>query len=53
VVLGFRVDDISAAVDRVRTAGGAADDPAHRPYGLESRCDDDQGLEFYLHQVND
>ncbi|MDQ1634284.1 MAG: uncharacterized protein QOJ32_1093 [Frankiaceae bacterium] len=50
VVLAFQVDDITAAVTQVRAAGGAAADPAQRPYGLESLCDDGRGLPFYLHQ---
>ncbi len=50
-VLAFRVDDIAAAVVRVRAAGGTATDPAGRPYGLEADCTDDQGIGFYLHQL--
>ncbi len=50
-VLAFRVDDLSAAVARVREAGGTATDPAGRPYGLEADCTDGQGLGFYLHQL--
>jgi predicted enzyme related to lactoylglutathione lyase len=50
-VLAFRVDDIPAAVERVRQAGGTATEPAERPYGLEADCTDDQGLKFYLHQL--
>ena len=49
-VLGYLVDDIAAAVDRIRSAGGTATDPIQRPYGLESDCTDDQGIPFYLHQ---
>ncbi len=50
VVLCYRVNDIRAAVERVRKAGGAAREVARRPYGLESLCADDQGIPFYLHQ---
>lgn len=50
VILGYRVDDIAAAVERVREFGGQARDVAQRPYGLESLCADDQGTPFYLHQ---
>ena len=50
VTLCYRVDDIRAAVQRVRDAGGAAREVAKRPYGLESLCADDQGTPFYLHQ---
>jgi predicted enzyme related to lactoylglutathione lyase len=50
VVLCYRVDDIAEAVDRVAAAGGSAGPVESRPYGLQSLCVDDQGLEFYLHQ---
>jgi predicted enzyme related to lactoylglutathione lyase len=50
VILCYRVDDIAAAVQRVRDAGGQAREAAPRPYGLESLCADDQGTPFYLHQ---
>ncbi len=45
------VDDIEAAVGRVRAAGGTATEVAQRPYGLESECVDDQGSHFYLGQL--
>lgn len=51
VILCYRVDDIAAAVQRVRDAGGRAREVAERPYGLESLCADDQGTPFYLHQL--
>jgi predicted enzyme related to lactoylglutathione lyase len=44
----FLVDDIDAAVQRVRAAGGTSTDAARRPYGLEADCVDDQGTRFYL-----
>jgi predicted enzyme related to lactoylglutathione lyase len=47
----YRVDDIAAAVDRVRTAGGTATDPEVQPYGISSTCADDQGSRFYLGQL--
>jgi predicted enzyme related to lactoylglutathione lyase len=50
VIVCYRVDDIAAAVRRVRDAGGRAREVAQRPYGLESLCADDQGTPFYLHQ---
>jgi uncharacterized protein len=50
--LCYRVDDISVAVERVRAAGGRAEEVGSRPYGLESLCADDQGVEFYLHQLS-
>lgn len=51
-VLCFRVDDIDAAVARVRAGGGRATEPAPRPYALEADCADDQGTPFYLHQFS-
>jgi predicted enzyme related to lactoylglutathione lyase len=50
-VLGYRVDEIEAAVERVRAAGGTASAVETRPYGLESLASDDQGTPFYLHQL--
>jgi hypothetical protein len=49
----YRVDDITAAVERVRAAGGHADEPARRPYGLLAECVDDQGATFRLWQPAD
>ena len=53
VQLSYRVDDIAAAVERVRAAGGRADEPARQPYGLLSECVDDQGTTFRLWQPTD
>jgi predicted enzyme related to lactoylglutathione lyase len=50
VIVCYRVDDIVAAIERVRHARGQAREVAQRPYGLESLCADDQGTPFYLHQ---
>jgi uncharacterized glyoxalase superfamily protein PhnB len=50
VQLSFRVDDIAAAVERVRAAGGRAAEPARQPYGLLAECVDDQGAAFRLWQ---
>ena len=50
VQLSYRVDDIAAAVERVRVAGGHADEPERRPFGLTARCVDDQGATFRLWQ---
>jgi predicted enzyme related to lactoylglutathione lyase len=47
----FRVDDIAAAVARVRAAGGTATDPHREPYGISSECVDDQGTRFFLGQL--
>jgi uncharacterized glyoxalase superfamily protein PhnB len=53
VQLSFRVDDIAAAVERVRAAGGRADEPVRRPYGRHAECVDDQGVTFRLWQPGD
>ena len=50
VQLTYRVDDIAAAVERVRAAGGRADEPRRMPFGLHSECTDDQGTTFRLVQ---
>jgi uncharacterized glyoxalase superfamily protein PhnB len=50
VQLSYRVDDIAAAVERVRAAGGHAERPDRRPYGLLAECTDDQGTAFHLWQ---
>jgi predicted enzyme related to lactoylglutathione lyase len=42
------VDDVQAAVARVRAAGGEAGEPARQPYGLVADCTDDQGMRFSL-----
>jgi uncharacterized glyoxalase superfamily protein PhnB len=45
----WTVDDIEAAVSRVREAGGTVlAEPARQPYGLSAECIDDQGARFYL-----
>jgi predicted enzyme related to lactoylglutathione lyase len=46
----WRVDDVVAAVSRVRAAGGTSTDPQRRPYGITAECTDDQGTRFYLGQ---
>jgi len=53
VQLSYRVDDIAAAVERVRAAGGHADEPMRRPFGLLAECVDDQGATFRLWQPVD
>jgi uncharacterized glyoxalase superfamily protein PhnB len=50
VELSYRVDDIAAAVERVRAAGGRADAPTRRAFGLLADCTDDQGATFRLWQ---
>ncbi len=53
VELSYRVDDIAAAVERVRSAGGQAGQPGRRPFGLLATCVDDQGATFRLWQPAD
>ncbi len=50
VVPLFRVDDVTAAVARVRAAGGTATDAANEGYAIRSVCVDDQGTRFMLAQ---
>ncbi len=47
----YEVDDIDAAVARVRAAGGTATDPEVQPYGITSDGTDDQGTRFHLGQI--
>jgi uncharacterized glyoxalase superfamily protein PhnB len=51
VVPMYAVDDIDAAVGRVRAAGGTATEPERQPYGVTAECVDDQGTRFYLGQL--
>lgn len=46
----YVVADIAAAVARVRAAGGQADEPVRRQYGLAADCVDTDGVRFALHQ---
>ena len=52
----FRVDDMDAALDRVRELGGSVDDAdlggedGAAEYGRFKLCKDDQGSAFGLHQ---
>jgi uncharacterized glyoxalase superfamily protein PhnB len=46
--LWFVVDDIHAAVARVRELGGTAQEPVDHPSGWSSDCTDDQGTVFSL-----
>ena len=46
----YVVDDVVAAVARVRAAGGQAGDPIERPYGVVAECTDNQGTRFAVHQ---
>ncbi len=53
IQLVYRVDDIAAALDRVRAAGGVAAQARRHPYGLKAECTDDQGVNFELWQPTD
>jgi len=48
--LMYAVDDVHAAVERVRAAGGRVTEVDRKPYGLTADCVDDQGIEFWLWQ---
>ena len=48
----WTVEDIDAAVVRVREAGGTViDEPSQQPYGKSAQCTDDQGSRFYLGEL--
>ena len=48
----WSVDDIEAAVARVREAGGTViEEPSTQSYGSSAQCSDDQGTRFYLGQL--
>jgi predicted enzyme related to lactoylglutathione lyase len=51
VVPMYQVDDVDAAAEGVRRAGGSASDPQDQPYGRTTECTDDQGTRFYLGQI--
>ncbi len=51
ITLYFRVDDIQAAVARVRELGGQADEPVHHASGWSASCHDDQGTPFSLSEA--
>jgi predicted enzyme related to lactoylglutathione lyase len=45
----WTVEDVDAAVARVREAGGTViDEPSQQSYGRSALCTDDQGTRFYL-----
>jgi uncharacterized glyoxalase superfamily protein PhnB len=45
----WTVEDVDAAVARVREAGGTViDEPSQQAYGKSALCTDDQGTRFYL-----
>lgn len=48
----WTVDDVVAAVARVREAGGTVlEEPSQQSYGMSALCADDQGVRFYLGQL--
>ena len=51
VVPQYVVTDLASAIERVRAAGGTANEPQQQPYGLSTDCVDDQGTRFYLAQL--
>ena len=53
IQLVYRVDDLAAALERVRAAGGVAGEAERKPYGLKAECVDDQGAAFELWQPPD
>lgn len=46
----FAVDDVPAAIDAVRAAGGDASEPRSESYGVVADCTDDQGTPFAIYQ---
>ncbi|TVT50626.1 glyoxalase, partial [Amycolatopsis rhizosphaerae] len=46
----YAVDDLEAALARVRELGGRTGESEHQPYGLTADCTDNQGIEFWLWQ---
>ena len=44
------VDDVDAAVERVRSAGGRAEQPTEQPWGRTAGCADDQGMPFAIYE---
>jgi uncharacterized glyoxalase superfamily protein PhnB len=46
--LMFAVDDLEAALVRVREQGGRAGEVENHPYGTTADCTDNQGIEFWL-----
>ena len=48
----WTVEDIDAAVSRVRQAGGTViEEPSVQSYGKSALCTDDQGTRFYLGEL--
>jgi predicted enzyme related to lactoylglutathione lyase len=48
----WTVEDVDAAVARVREAGGTiVEEPSQQAYGKSAQCTDDQGTRFYLGEL--
>jgi predicted enzyme related to lactoylglutathione lyase len=45
------VDDVAATVEKVRAAGGQANEPTQQPYGLLADCTDNQGMRLAVVQA--
>ncbi|HEX3337239.1 MAG TPA: VOC family protein [Jatrophihabitans sp.] len=50
LLCGYVVEDVDAAAQRVREAGGTASEPSERPHGVVADCTDDQGARFAIYQ---
>jgi predicted enzyme related to lactoylglutathione lyase len=48
-VLGYLVNDLPAAVERARAAGGECTEPRQEPYGWTADGVDPDGIAFWLH----
>jgi uncharacterized glyoxalase superfamily protein PhnB len=48
--LCFVVDDVAEAVERVRVAGGRAQEPTREPFGMTALCADVEGTPFALNE---
>ncbi|MGW5715606.1 VOC family protein [Amycolatopsis sp. NPDC003865] len=48
--LMYAVEDLEAALTRVREQGGRAGEVENHPYGTTADCTDNQGIEFWLWQ---
>jgi predicted enzyme related to lactoylglutathione lyase len=44
----YAVDNLDAALARVREQGGQAGEVENHPYGNTADCTDNQGIEFWL-----
>lgn len=49
----YVVDSVQEALDRIRAAGGTAEEPELEPYGLTAMCTDDAGVQFAVFEPPD